>query len=433
MPCHPARARKLLKKGRAVVHHHTPFAIRLTERTAEQSHVDGVELSIDPGSKHTGMSIFATTNSAPGGTARRGLFALEVAHRGAKIRDKLTQRAHYRRNRRSRNLRYRAPRFNNRTKPAGWLPPSLRHRVDTTASWVTRLTRWAPVRAIHIERVAFDVNSMTAGRSLVEGVEYQHGTLAGTETREYLLAKWNHRCAYCGTSGVPLNIDHIHPKSCGGSNRISNLTLACIPCNQAKNNQAIKDFLAHKPDLLAGITAQAKAPLRDAAAMNATRYQLARVLQAIHPDLRCSSGGRTKWNRQRLGLPKTHTLDALCVGVLDHIARYPGSVLAVAATGRGSYTRTRTDKYGFPRLYLPRTKTVHGFQTGDLAKATVPTGKRTGTHTGRIAIRTTGRFNIRTSQGLVQGIHHRHFRLLQRADGYAHASKQEGGGASSPA
>ncbi|CAK0764644.1 5-methylcytosine-specific restriction enzyme A [Gammaproteobacteria bacterium] len=81
----------------------------------------------------------------------------------------------------------------------------------------------------------------------ISGVEYQQGTLEGYEAREYLLEKWARECAYCGKKDVPLNIDHIHPKARGGSNRISNLTLACHPCNEKKGSQDAKVFLAKDP------------------------------------------------------------------------------------------------------------------------------------------------------------------------------------------
>ncbi|WP_327304964.1 RNA-guided endonuclease IscB [Streptomyces sp. NBC_01298] len=419
-PTTPARARKLLDQGRAAVARHTPFVIRLKDRTASESQVNGVELGIDPGSKHTGIAVFTAMNGN-----RRGLFAIELMHRGGVIRGKLTARAAYRRGRRTRNLRYRAPRFSNRTRPDGWLAPSLRHRVDTTMSWTTRLARWAPVRAVHVERVAFDTHAMSHGGPL-EGAEYQHGTLHGTEVREYLLAKWGRSCAYCGATGVPLNIDHVKPRSRAGSDRISNLTTACVPCNEKKSNQPVEDFLKSSPRQLARILAQVKAPLCDAAAVNATRWALWRALGAAFPMVHTASGGRTKWNRRRTGLTKTHTLDALCVGHLDAVSRTPARLLAVTATGRGTYARTRTDKYGFPRLRLPRQKQFFGYQTGDLARAIVPTGKKTGTHTGRIAVRATGSFNIKTAHGLIQGLGHKHFRLLQRADGYAYTTRPEG-------
>ncbi|MEV6863152.1 RNA-guided endonuclease IscB [Streptosporangium subroseum] len=425
-PCHPARARRLLAAGRAVVIRHTPFVIRLKDRTAADSTIQGVQVGIDPGSKHTGIAVFTER-----GGSRTGRYTLQLDHRGGQIRDKLTKRAASRRGRRSRNLRYRAPRFNNRTKPTGWLAPSLQHRVDTTMSWVTRLTRWAPVTAVHVERVSFDTHAMSAGRPL-EGVDYQQGTLAGYETREYLLEKWGRICAYCGASGVPLNIDHIHPRSRGGSDRISNLAVACIPCNQAKNATLIQEFLKSRPALLTKILKQAKTPLRDAAAVNTTRWALWRALDATGLPVATASGGRTKWNRSRIGAPKSHALDALHVGDLEAVTGWPGTVLVVKATGRGTYCRTRTDKHGFPRLRLPRTKQIKGFTTGDLVRATVPNGKKAGVHTGRVAVRSTGSFNITTRHGTIQGIGHRHIRLLQRADGYGYTTHPEARDRSGP-
>ncbi|MEU0487521.1 RNA-guided endonuclease IscB, partial [Streptosporangium sp. NPDC006013] len=354
-PCHPARARRLLAAGRAVVHRHTPFVIRLKDRDAATSAIEGVRVGIDPGSKHTGLAVFTDHNGN-----RAGRYSIQLDHRGAAIRDRLSARAALRRARRSRNLRHRAPRFLNRTKPQGWLAPSLRHRVDTTVSWVVRLTRWAPVRAVHVERVAFDTHALSAGKPL-QGVEYQQGTLAGYEVREYLLTKWGRACAYCGASGVPLNLDHIHPRSRGGSDRIGNLALACIRCNQAKNATPVEVFCKDRPALLARILQQAKAPLQDAAALNATRWALWRALETAGLSIHTASGGRTKWNRSRTGAAKSHTLDALHVGHLENVTAWPCTVLVVKATGRGTYARTRTDRYGFPRLRLPRTKRVKGF------------------------------------------------------------------------
>jgi 5-methylcytosine-specific restriction endonuclease McrA len=418
-PCTAARARKLLAAGRAVVHRHTPFVIGLTDRAVAQSQVPGVEVGIDPGSKFTGVAVFRTDRDS-----RTGLFAIEVRHRGGQIRDKLSARAALRRGRRSRSLRYRAPRFLNRSKPQGWLAPSLRHRVETTMSWVDRLRRWAPVAQIHVERVAFDTQLLQ--NPDIAGVQYQQGTLAGYELRGYLLEKWHRTCAYCGAQNVPLNVDHIHPRTRGGSDRVSNLTLACIPCNQNKGSTPVEVFLAGRPAVLARIKRQVKTPLRDAAAATSTRRALWRALADTGLPVKVATGGRTKWNRHRTGAPKTHTLDALHVGELDTVSRWPRTALVATGTGRGGYSRTRADKFGFPRLRLPRTKQIHGFTTGDLVRAVVPTGLKRGTHTGRVAVRSTGSFNIRTRTALVQGIHHRHVRLLQRADGWAYTTQEEG-------
>ncbi|GAA3239610.1 hypothetical protein GCM10020216_064620 [Nonomuraea helvata] len=288
---------------------------------------------------------------------------------------------------------------------------------------VERLRRLAPVRAIHIETVRFDTHALAAGRPL-EGVEYQHGTLHGYEVREYLLEKWGRACAYCAAENTPLNIDHIQPRSRGGSDRISNLTVACVPCNQSKNNMPVTEFLARRPAILARLLAQAKTPLRDAAAVNATRRALYASLTATGLPVRRGSGGRTKWNRHRTGAPKSHTLDALHVGQLDHVASWPSRMLVVAATGRGTYCRTRTDAFGFPRLRLPRTKQIHGYQTGDLVRAIVPKGKHAGTHTGRVAVRTSGSHTVQTTTGPIKTLY-KHLRLLQRADGYGYTTQRE--------
>jgi 5-methylcytosine-specific restriction endonuclease McrA len=432
MPCHPARARELLAKGRAVVARQAPFTIRLKDRVHADSEVDGVQLRIDPGSKGTGIALTDTKKEiARDGTTvtvRRGLTSIELQQRGDQIHKAMGQRAGYRHRRRSANCRYRAPRSLNRTHPRSWLSPSLRHRVDTTLSTARRLCQYAPVTEIHIERVAFDTHAMSEGRSLT-AVEYRNGALTGTEIREYLLAKWGRACAYCGATGVPLNIDHIRPRSRGGAGRISNLTLACVSCNQAKGSDPVEEFLAHRPKRLAAILQQIKTPLRDAAVMNATRWQLAEALKTLGRPVHAWSGGRTKWNRSAMGLNKTHTLDALSVGWLDHengdaIVRAPQQVCVIRATGRGVYARTTPDRFGFPRLRRPRRKQHYGFTTGDLVRATVPTGKWTGAWTGRISVRATGQHSLTTPAGRFN-VSHVNLRLLQRANGYSYARKQE--------
>lgn len=432
MPCHPARARELLTNGRAVVHRHVPFAIRLKDRTRADSEVDGVQMRIDPGSQATGLALTDDrTDIDDRGKAvlvRRGLVTAELRHRGDQIRHCMKQRAGYRHRRRSVNLRYRAPRSDNRTRPGVWLAPSLRHRVDTTVSLVNRFCRYAPVTEIHVESVAFDSHSMSAGKQL-RGAEYQHGPLAGTDVRGYSLATWGRACAYCGATGVPLNIDHVHPISRGGSSRISNLVPACAPCNQAKGSTPVDVFLAHRPDRLAEILAQARTPLRDAAVMNSTRRQLIAALGVIGPSVHAWPGGRTQRNRTAMGLDKTHTIDALAVGDLDRehggrIVRVPDGVLIVKATGRGSYARTTPDRFGFPRLQRARTKRHFGYATGDLVRATLPTGRWAGTWKGRISVRARGQHSLATPTGRIN-VSYRNLRLLQRGDGYAYDTRQE--------
>ena len=254
----------------------------------------------------------------------------------------------------------------------------------------------------------------------IAGLDYQQGTLAGWEVRAYLLEKWNRRCAYCGATNRALEVEHIVPKSRGGSDRISNLALACHACNQAKGNLTAAEF-GH-----AAVQAQAKQPLADAAAMNATRSALVERLRALGLPVTGWSGGRTRWNRERFGLPKTHALDALCVGALSGVEPGCGRTLLIEAVGRGQYRRTNVDGAGFPRGYRMRQKRVRGFQSGDLVQAKVPAPLKTaGSHVGPVAVRASGSFRV----GRVDGINWRYCRLAQRADGYAYRLVEKGGGA----
>ena len=178
--------------------------------------------------------------------------------------------------------------------------------------------------------------------------------------------------------------------------------------------------MAGRPERLRRVLAQAKAPLSAAAAVNATRRVLFEALRRTGLPVTGSSGGRTKFNRTRLGIPKSHALDAACVGETPALKGWRQGVLAIRAMGRGSYARTRVDRSGFPVGYLMAEKSVRGFRTGDIVRATVPSGKRRGVHVGRVAVRRTGSFNVQTAQGTVQGISHRHCRVVQRGDGYGY-------------
>jgi hypothetical protein len=171
----------------------------------------------------------------------------------------------------------------------------------------------------------------------ISGVEYQQGTRQGYELREYLLEKWGRKCTYCGKENVSLQIEHIVPKATRVDNRVCNLCLACEPCNKKKGTKDIKDFLKKKPELLKRILAQAKAPLKDAAAANATRWELFRRLQGFGLPIECGSGGLTKFNRTNRKLPKTHWLDAACVGESTPAVLNTKGVqlLRVRAYGRG--------------------------------------------------------------------------------------------------
>jgi hypothetical protein len=83
-------------------------------------------------------------------------------------------------------------------------------------------------------------------------------------------------------------------------------------CNIDKGNKDIKEFLKRSRKRLKKIQAQAKAPLKDAAAVNATRYATGNALKSFGLPITFSSGGRTKFNRLKLGYKKDHWIDAAC-------------------------------------------------------------------------------------------------------------------------
>ncbi|NEO41419.1 MAG: HNH endonuclease [Moorea sp. SIOASIH] len=361
-PISPKKARRLLDKGKAAVFRMYPFtiilktAIRQSRRCANANPtISPCQIKIDPGSKTTGFALVQNDQV---------IWAMELEHKGSLIKKKLESRSAVRRGRRNRNTRYRKPRFLNRRRPEGWIAPSLEHRVLTTETWVKRLIKFCPVNEIGIERVKFDTQKMQNPE--VNGVEYQQGDLAGYEVREYLLEKWGRECAYCSKQNTPLQIEHIHPKSKGGSDRVSNLCLACEKCNQKKGNKPIEEFLKKKPDLLRKILAIAKQPLTDAAAVNTTRNKIVKVLKAIKPVV-TGTGAQTKYNRTRLGLPKQHWIDAACVGDIKDLVLKTSQPLLVTCKGQGGRQKAALNKYGYPIRHNPL-RPIKGWSTGDIAR-----------------------------------------------------------------
>jgi 5-methylcytosine-specific restriction endonuclease McrA len=406
-PCHSARARRLLTSGKAAVWRRYPFTIIL-KRAEPDAQPALLRIKIDPGSRITGLAV---VNDSTG----QVVWAGELTHRGQHVKAGLDQRRACRRGRRQRQTRYRPRRFENRHRPRGWLPPSLESRISNVLTWVRRLRKYAPIGAASQELVKFDLQALE--RPEITGVEYQQGELAGYEVREYLLEKWKRRCAYCGATGVPLQVEHTVPKARGGANRASNFTIACASCNSAKGTRTADEF-GH-PD----VQAQARRPLTDAAVMNASRWALFHRLKATWLLVEVGTGGRTKWNRTLRELPKAHWIDAACVGAsTPEQLKLEGIVpLQITARGRHSRQMCRTNAFGFPDKAPKAVSVVAGMRTGDLVRAVVPPPSvKAGTYVARLAVRATGSCNLQTSAGTVQGIHIRYCRPLHRGDGYTY-------------
>lgn len=332
-PVPPGQARRLLKQGKAAIYRRYPFTIILKYAVSDPK-TKLLQLKLDPESRKTGIALVQEDKL---------IWGAELEHRGQQIRDALLSRSQVRRSRRNRKTRYRKVRFLNRTRLEGWLAPSLQHRVKTTMTWVNRLQRFAPITGITQELVKFDTQLIQNPK--ISGVQYQQGELAGYECREYLLQKFNRTCIYCGATNIQLEIEHLIPKSRGGSNRISNLGIACHDCNQEKGNQTVQEFA---PTLAPKILVSAKQPLKDAAAVNSTRWTLFNRLKETGFSVETGTGGRTKYNRVRLGLEKSHVLDAACVGMIDSLRVLTNQPLLIMAKGWGTRQMCVTNKQGFP-------------------------------------------------------------------------------------
>ncbi|NEO73694.1 RNA-guided endonuclease IscB [Moorena sp. SIO3H5] len=408
-PISPKKARRLLDKGKAAVFRMYPFTIILKAAIANPT-ISPCQIKIDPGSKVTGFALVQDDQV---------IWGMELEHRGGLIKKKLESRSGVRGGRRNRNTRYRKPRFLNRKRPEGWIPPSLEHRVLTIETWVRRLTKFCPVNEIWIEIVKFDTQKMQDPE--INGVEYQQGELAGYEVREYLLEKWGRECAYCGKQNIPLQIEHIHPKSKGGSDsakptlreRVSNLCLACEKCNQRKGNRPIEEFLKKKPDLLQKIKNKALSPLRDAAAVNTTRNKVVKVLKEIKPVL-TGTGAQTKYNRTKLGLPKQHWIDAACVGDVEALVLRTYQPLVVTCKGQGGRQKAALNKYGYPIRHNPL-KPIKGWSSGDIAKNLL-TGEF-----GRVNPRSkSNSFNYTVPGKKAISLHVKNLLRVHRKDGYTY-------------
>jgi 5-methylcytosine-specific restriction endonuclease McrA len=339
-----------LRKGLAHVVSREPFTVQLCFETSP--YTQPVTVGVDTGSKVVGVA--ATTNGEV-------VYQAEV-HLRTNITDKLTQRRQYRRTRRSRKTRYRSARWANRRRPDGWLTPSIRSKCNATIKAVRFVASLLPVKQVNVEIAGFDTQKMQAPK--ISGISYQQGELHGYQVREYLLAKWKRRCAYCGATGIALQVEHLVPIARGGSSRVSNLTLACDPCNKRKGTQTACEFG------FPAIQAKARQPLKDAAHVSALKTSLVQNLQAHFGTSQVSItyGYETKYQRiQVLTLPKSHTNDAIAIACsLGEVVTPLETVYQIRCLARGQYQRFN----GFHSEHkCLSSRKVCGFKLYELVKA----------------------------------------------------------------
>ena len=346
MPTRPSRARRLMRQGRArKLWRRNVFCVQITDVDANDPkvEVEGVALNVDPGAKATGIAVVSDADQG-----RRAHALFEFRHRGSRVKNRMDRRRAFRRSRRGR-LRNRQPRFANRTRPEGWLPPSVLTRLANTETWIRRLCGIFPVNFVRVEAARFDTQIMEDSETT--GKEYQQGDLAGWQLRSYVFHRDGRKCAYCGNARAErYELDHVMPKSRGGTDRVSNLVVSCQDCNIAKGNLSVKEFLSDKPARLEAVRRLQRRKLADASQMNIIVPELLRRLEAMRLPASTHDAYTTSWTRKRLGIPKTHANDALCVGVPETLVYAPKRKIVVQASGHGDRQMLRpADRHGNPR------------------------------------------------------------------------------------
>ncbi len=239
MPCTEKHARKLLERGRAVLFRFSPFSIRLTHSCPDREILQDLTLKISPGSDTTGFALVREEIDQT-----RVVFITELVHRGWSISKTLWQRRCLRHRRRA-NLRYRTPGPSNHHKPRGWIAPSILHRIETVTTWVRRFTKLAPITCIVAELSSYNGQELRVEAAIREDREQEQ---TRSELRRVVFATWGPTYAYSDVRVVPVELDHIVARSCGGSDRPYNRIPSCQRCNKDKGKLSIDEYLATDPE-----------------------------------------------------------------------------------------------------------------------------------------------------------------------------------------
>ena len=306
MPTTEYRVRKLLKSGKATIYKYRPFTIKLTVR--EDGYTQPVEYCCDTGYEHIGISIKSHKHEYV--NEQRDLLKDETEHHNDCRK--------YRRTRRNR-LRYRKARWNNRKSLMNkdGFAPSIRNKRNRHIDLFKMYYEVCPITNATFEMGQFDTQVLKAieeGKPLPEGTDYQQGEQYGYVTlREAVFGRDNYKCICCGKSalkdGVILKIHHLGYLKGDRSNRMSNLASVCSSCHTSKNHKEGGKLYNLKPKLKS---------FKGATFMTMVRYDMFDKLKEVAPDINfhMTYGALTKLKRKDLGIKKSHSNDAYCMGEL---------------------------------------------------------------------------------------------------------------------
>jgi hypothetical protein len=382
MPCHPAKARQLLKHGKAKVIKRTPFTIQLLYGSSgyKQSIVFGVD------SGYTSVGLSAVTE-------KQELYVAELKLRTDIVKLN-SERRQYRRFRRYRKTWYRKPRFLNRKKPEGWLAPSIQHKLDSHIKVINQIKSILPVSGINVEVAAFDIQKIK--NPDIHGTDYQNGVQKDFwNVREYVLYRDGHKCQHCkGKSGDKvLEIHHIISRQIGGD-RPNNLITLCKACHDKVSKNELQ--LQVRPSR--GFKAETF--------MSTVRWMLVNKLMEFGNSVSNTYGYITKTKRIELGLPKSHVNDAFV------IANGNGQKRLYTQYFVKQVRKCNRKLFKGDRSHIRNTaeRLIHGFQRFDKVLWK-------GIECFIFGRRTTGYFDLRKADGTMvnPSVKYKHISLLERA------------------
>ena len=291
MPCSQRKARLLLKEGKAKIVDYKPFTIQLLSPTGEST--QDVHIGVDTGSKHIGIAVTSDDKVLVKG---------EIELRDGIHRDMLKRQV-MRRTRRKRNTRYRKPRFLHRIPAEGWLPPSIKSKIDATYHWIDKFASLVPNPTLHIEIGRFNV-------SKINDTTDKHNEY---NKRFYVFSRDEYTCQVCKKSKKNLRTHHILYKSKGGTDSVNNLITVCEMCHSSENHQEggiLYDWMLKQKQV---------PTFRDAAFMNIEGKRI----KEKYPNAIFTYGYQTLPDRENLGLSKTHYNDAIAISGIENIKVNP--------------------------------------------------------------------------------------------------------------
>lgn len=290
MPCSTSKARKLLRCGKVRIANRKPFTIKFLHGSA--GYKQEIVVGMDTGSKVIGT--VAITNG-------KVIYQAETLLRGEEIKRKMKKRSMYRRNRRTRKVRYRKPRFLNRaaSRRKGRLAPSVRHKVDAHFREKRFVESLLPVSKWVVETASFDISKITSSGETGQ----EDNQLGHYNTRQYVLDRDKYTCQKCKKKNLKFQIHHIVFRSNGGTDAPANLITLCEACHTALHKQPKAQEESLKLQKIA------QRPSKHATEVSIVAAQLRKSDWKFKETF----GYITKFNREKMGLTKSHYNDAVAI------------------------------------------------------------------------------------------------------------------------